>query len=367
MSRAARCLAALAWLLPAACSSGGGDPAVCDPACQSWQQCVDGRCAPTPDGCKDDADCRAGEVCDTSTNRCEPLAAYRIGHRSAVFSDPARAGHQVPVEIYYPAAEAGDDVPLLAAGSYGLVVFGHGRMGPVEAYANIWTALVAAGLVAALPRTEMGQAPDHEALAADLVLCAQRIRTGDPDGAFAGRIGKPAVMGHSMGGAVAFMAADLDASPFEALAVLSPGSLDAAFEAAERLELPGLLLGGTDDCLTPIDEVTEPLFELLGSTDKTLIRIQGAGHCQFSEPEENCELARTRLCGPEEPDPSLSREAQHELSARLLAPWLASRLAGDTGAAAAFEQLLEQAQGFSYRDARDEKAGSVSRSRDAGR
>ena len=91
-------------------------------------------------------------------------SAYEIGHTSTVYLDPARDNRQVGVEIYYPATVAGDDVPVAPppAGGFPPIAFGHGYMMAYDDYDYMWTALVPAGYILALPRTEGGLFPSHE-------------------------------------------------------------------------------------------------------------------------------------------------------------------------------------------------------------
>jgi len=73
-------------------------------------------------------------------------AQFSIGHTTITFNDPNRtggfgsgggAGRQIQTEIYYPAAMAGDNVPV-SVGEFPVVVIGHGFVMSWDAYANIW-------------------------------------------------------------------------------------------------------------------------------------------------------------------------------------------------------------------------------------
>lgn len=37
---------------------------------------------------------------------------YQVGHVAMSFTDPARNNRQIPVEVYYPAVAAGEEVPV---------------------------------------------------------------------------------------------------------------------------------------------------------------------------------------------------------------------------------------------------------------
>lgn len=62
------------------------------------------------------------------------FSQYQVGHTTITFNDPTRSGgfgsgggsgRQIQTEIYYPAAVAGDNVPVVA-GEHPVIVFGHG-------------------------------------------------------------------------------------------------------------------------------------------------------------------------------------------------------------------------------------------------
>lgn len=271
-------------------------------------------------------------------------AAYKIGHMTKTYVDISRQSRKVATEIYYPADKAGDNVPA-AKGPFPVVVFGHGRMGAISAYANFWKALVPAGFIVALPTTEMGMQPNHGALAKDFAFVAGQVAGENKSFGqiLTGKVGnKVAMMGHSMGGATGLVATGESSSPFAALALFAPGRTTnpSSSNAAAKVTVPALLFGGGDDKLTPPDTYVKPYFTSLKSTNKTLVIITGGSHCQFSEVEHNCDTMEQRLGTP-----SLARDKQHQVTNTWLVPWTRWVLNGDTTAKAAFEALVKARDG----------------------
>ncbi len=83
--------------------------------------------------------CRAGAVL------AQP---FQQGHVTLQLLDTSRNNRPVPVEVNYPALEAGEEVPL-APGQFPVLSFGHGFVMTVDAYANFSNALVPLGYIMA--------------------------------------------------------------------------------------------------------------------------------------------------------------------------------------------------------------------------
>jgi predicted dienelactone hydrolase len=277
-----------------------------------------------------------------------PLAAeaipFAVGHRSIVFVDPARGNRQVQTEVYYPADQSGDDVPV-AAGVFPVITFGHGYLMVWSAYQYLWTFLVPRGTIFALPRTEGGLVPNHEQFGRDLAFLVDelRIEGADPSSPFYGHVtGASCVMGHSMGGGASVLAASYNSS-ITALANLAAAETNpSAIEAARSVTAPCLVLAGSDDCVAPPSQHQIPIYEALASSCKTLLTVTGGTHCQFADYNFNCQLGE--YCSG-----SISREQQHELVETFLTPWLDWTLRGDVHALADFQDLLATAQGLTVR------------------
>lgn len=274
--------------------------------------------------------------------------AYEIGHTSTTYLDPARNNRQVSVEIYYPATTPGNDVPVAPppAGGFPPIAFGHGYLMAYDDYPYVWTALVPAGYILALPRTEGGPFPSHDEFGKDLAFLVRKLQQegANPPSRFYGAVATTcAVMGHSMGGGASFLAAAEDPA-ITALANFAAAETNpSAIGAAAGITAPALMFAGSNDCVAPPSQHQIPMYQALASACKALVTITGGSHCQFAEYDYLCGLGEGG-CTP----PGLSREAQHTIVVQLLRPWLDFVLRGDTGAWVEYEGLLTGAAGFTY-------------------
>ncbi|MFO7722423.1 MAG: hypothetical protein R6V49_04280 [Bacteroidales bacterium] len=267
---------------------------------------------------------------------------FEIGHTTINFVDPDRNNRQVSTEVYYPADMAGDDVPfsLQFTLPVPLVVFGHGFLMVWSAYENIWSALVPQGYIVAFPTTESSLSPNHDEFGKDLafVVRAASALSGNQASLFYQRIDTMAcVMGHSMGGGSACLAAAGEPM-IQAIATLAPAeTTPSAKAAAAGINIPSLIFAGGNDCVTPPPAHQVPIYDSLASTCKTYISITGGSHCQMAEYNFYCNLGESTCTPP----PAISRPQQHIVINRYLIPWLAFFLKGDASAGALFDQTLQ--------------------------
>ncbi|MCU0612703.1 MAG: hypothetical protein MUE60_13065 [Candidatus Eisenbacteria bacterium] len=273
---------------------------------------------------------------------------WEIGHRSITFVDPSRDERAILTEIYYPADAAGNNVPVAQPedGGFPVAVFGHGYLMSWSAYANIWQAMTPRGYVIALPRTESGLVPDHAELALDLAFLVSRLRLEamTPASPFYGALdSSSAVMGHSMGGGAAVLAAASDAS-ITALANLAAAETDpSAISAAAGVLVPCLVVSGSYDGVAPPGQHQIPLYQALASPCKTFVSITGGSHCQFAESNFYCELGEVGA-----PDPLIDRDTQHALTEAFVLPWLDFHLKGEDASWWEFEDSLATCGAITY-------------------
>src|SRR3989339_244660 len=79
---------------------------------------------------------------------------YQLGHKTITYQDSARNNRNIPTELFYPAATAGNDVAILND-QFPIIVFGHGFvMANPDLYDYIWNALIPDGYIIAFPTTE---------------------------------------------------------------------------------------------------------------------------------------------------------------------------------------------------------------------
>ncbi len=274
--------------------------------------------------------------------------AYEVGFSSVTWQDPARGNRSIGTDLYYPATAAGQDTPVAAppAGGFPVVAFGHGYLIGTSHYDYLGQSLAAAGYVVALPRTEGGLFPSHQALGLDLAFLPRRLRQAgqEPTSPFFGAIGATAaLMGHSMGGGASFLGAASDPT-VTALANLAAAETNpSAIAAAAQIGVPALLFSGGNDCVTPPSQHQIPMHVALVSRWKTRVTITGGSHCQFAAANTTCSLGEGGC-----PAPTISRAQQQQLVLQLLRPWLDLTLKGDAGAWDEFAALLDAQVGFSY-------------------
>ena len=264
---------------------------------------------------------------------------FAVGHQSVTFNDPARS-RNIAVELYYPSDIAGDNVAI-ASGTeqFPVVAFGHGFVMSVDAYDYLKDLIVPAGFIFVLPKTEGGILPSHLEFGKDLAFCIEKIKALGLDGSsfLNGKVaGTSAVMGHSMGGGAAFLAAGLN-NQITALATLAPAETNpSAVAAAGSLAIPSLVFAGANDCVTPPPNHQIPMYDALQSGCKTYISITGGSHCQMADNNFLCSVGEAS-CSP---DPEISRETQHTVIAGYVLNWLKRQLLADCEAGAAFDAQI---------------------------
>ncbi len=213
-----------------------------------------------------------------------------------------------------------------------VVVLAHATLTGWEHYAALADTLAGTGWLVALPTTEMGLPGDQAALAADMTFLASALRQGHPDlpaDLPARSSGPHALVGHSLGGGAAVVAA-ADDPLAGVLALLAPQERPrpSMIGRAPDVQAPALILAGELDCVTPPAEHQQPLFTALGSSTRALALVLGGGHCSFAEPSPAC-LGGESWCPP-----TLPSASQQALTRRLVTGWLAWRLRGDAAAGA---------------------------------
>jgi pimeloyl-ACP methyl ester carboxylesterase len=270
--------------------------------------------------------------------------AWNIGNTSITFSDPDRNNRSIPTQIFYPANTNGNNVPL-ADGQFPVIVFGHGFVMVYSAYQFLWEALVPLGYIVALPTTEGNLSPDHLSLGLDLRFLINKLKSEgeNPSSIFHEHISdSAAIMGHSMGGGAAFLAAD-NFDGISALITFAAAETNpSAITAAANVSVPTLVFSGSNDCVTPPPDHQIPMYNNLSSPCKTFISINGGGHCYFGDYNFNCAFGEA-FCSP---SPSITRVQQHTIILNQLIPYLDFQLKGDQLSWITFNNLLNNPSGI---------------------
>ena len=130
------------------------------------------------------------------------------------------------------------------------VAIGRGWLQPVHRYANTMRYLASWGIVVVAPQTERSPLPSHAGLARDLSVALRLVAGGKLAGGVisvdARRIG---LLGHSIGGGAAVLAASTDPAVKAVLTVTAAETRPSAIAAAGNVLAPGLHLVGAGDAM----------------------------------------------------------------------------------------------------------------------
>jgi predicted esterase len=271
---------------------------------------------------------------------------YPIGHTTATFTDPSRNNRSIPVEIYYPALSAGDNVAM-AQGNFGLIAFGHGFVMEWSAYSNVWQNLVPQGFVMIFPKTEGSFSPSHSEFAADLSFSLVRmLELNQTTGSsfYQNLSGNTALMGHSMGAGAAVLAA-AGSQVANAIVTLAAAETNpSAIEASAMVQIPMLAFAGANDCVTAPSAHQIPIYEASVSQCKTYVSIIGGSHCQMAQSNFYCNFGESTCT----PTATISRAQQHAVLNTYLGNWLKRSLNNDCSAGASFDQTIAGDAGVTF-------------------
>lgn len=282
-------------------------------------------------------------------------AQYAIGHTTITFQDPSRNNRAIETEIYYPASSTGANTPI-AGGTHPVIVFGHGFVMVWSAYQNIWEELVPRGYILAFPRTEGNLLnTNHQRFGWDLQYLVGAMQTqGATPGSvlFGGVAPATALMGHSMGGGAAFLAADslcqASSSLLKALIGLAPAESSSngvsSIRSAKMVQVPSLIFSGSQDGVTPPNVHHIPMYDSLASSCKTFINVVGGAHCYFANSNFNCDFGESTSSS----GISISRTEQQQVLYDFLNPFLDYWLKLDCSIAPAWEDSLNTSVRITY-------------------
>ena len=266
---------------------------------------------------------------------------YGIGHTSITFTDASRGNRSIACEIYYPATSAGDNTPMVSGKQFPSISFGHGFVMTWDAYKNVWNAIVPQGFIMIFPKTEGNTAPSHSEFGKDLsfVISALESQSKLASSLFFEHVDTiHGVMGHSMGGGAAFLAAE-KSNKIKFLATLAPADTKpSAIAAAAKLSIPSLIIAGGNDCVTPPKDHQIPMYDSLRSACKTLVSINGGSHCQMADDNFLCNFGEA-TCSPKA---TISRSEQHQIQFQFLVPWLKHHLLKDPTAGKTFDSVTNK-------------------------
>lgn len=267
---------------------------------------------------------------------------YAIGHTTITIVDSSRGNRSISTEIYYPADAAGINVPMSTLNNekFPVLIFGHGFLMTWDAYQNIWESLVPRGFIMAFPKTEGSISPSHLEYGKDLAYVSNQIYNLSllANTIFTNRVSlMNAVMGHSMGGGAAFLAAQLNPNIKTIVTLSAAETNPSAVTAATSLTIPALVVAGANDCVTPPGANQLLLYDALNSACKTYVSILGGSHCQMANSNFFCNFGES-TCTPQ---PTITTSVQHTVINDYLVKWLLAELKSDCVSGAAMDVLIE--------------------------
>lgn len=266
---------------------------------------------------------------------------FAIGFRAENFVDVARNNRTIATDVYYPALENGTNANFAqTTNGFPVIVFGHGFVMTVDAYQNFVDVLVPLGYVVVLPKTEGTFSPSHQQFGLDLAFLIQHMAAlnAEANNFYHNKLHpKSVLMGHSMGGGAATLAAQSFQNNV-VLATFAPAETNpSAISAASQISIPSIVFAGANDCVTPPQTHQMPIYNALNSSCKQYISIIGGSHCQMANSNLFCNIGENSCT----PTPSISRQTQHQHLFSLLLPWLRFHLFEDCTAGAQFDALAE--------------------------
>ncbi len=275
-------------------------------------------------------------LCIYATAYSQP---YAVGHTQINFTDPARSNRAVPVDIYYPALTAGNNVPVTGT-TYPVVVFGHGFVMAWSAYQNVWSAFVPSGYILVFPTTESGFSPVHADFGMDLVFLVGKMQSESATNSssiFYNHVDTAsAIMGHSMGGGSSFLACENNLNVTTMITFAAANTTPSSITAAAHIHIPSLVIAGQNDCVAPPVSNQIPMYDSLASACKAYVEIKGGGHCYFAESNFNCSFGE----GTCSPNPTITRGQQEDAAQDYSLMWLNYYLKGDCAAWQNFNDSL---------------------------
>lgn len=253
-----------------------------------------------------------------------------IGQTTMTFIDASRNNRSIPCDVYYPAVLNGTLYTAADPASFGLVGFpaisvGHGFVIGAGSYDLIANQLVPLGFVVALVNTEGGFSPNHSDFGLDLAFVTHALQQEslNSSSVLSGVVSqdREAIIGHSMGGGAAWLAAASDSS-IDAIVGLAPAETNpSAIAASSSVTCNALVFSGSDDTVTPPADNHQPIFDGTNSFCKTFVTLTGGSHCGYINAGSLCDFGEP-LGG------SLARADQQDAYLTLMSLWLSHLLNG---------------------------------------
>lgn len=262
---------------------------------------------------------------------CSGIAQdYQVSSSSKTFRDASRRNRRVNVRMYYPkiTQESRNEI------SFPVVVLGHGFVMGSDAYENFYDTLVPRGYIVVFVNTEGSFFANHDAFSKDMafIVGAIQAENNNSSSVLSGIVDdKTALIGHSMGGGAATVAASL--VEVETLVTFAPALLRFdTLTPASNVSEDAVVFSGSADGVTPPEEHHIPIYDNLGSDCKYFINITGGAHCYYANSNFFCDFGENSSSG----DIQITRAEQQDITFLYLNPWLDYKLKGIQGAQQSF-------------------------------
>ncbi|MEW7289698.1 poly(ethylene terephthalate) hydrolase family protein [Aquimarina sp. 2304DJ70-9] len=261
---------------------------------------------------------------------CSGIAQdYDVSSSSKTFRDADRRNRRVNARIYYPKVNRTSQAQAVQE-SFPVVVLGHGFVMGSSAYQNFYDTLVPRGYIVVFVNTEGSFFANHEAFSRDLAFMVEAIQNenNNSNSVLFGLVDdKSALIGHSMGGGAAVVAASL--TDVETLVTFAPALLRFdTLTPATNVTAESIVFSGSSDGVTPPEENHIPIYDNLGSDCKYFINIEGGAHCYYANSNFFCDFGENSASSGIQ----ISRTQQQAITFQFLNPWLDYKLKGDVAA-----------------------------------
>ncbi len=265
---------------------------------------------------------------------CSSVAQdYEVSSSSKTFRDADRRNRRVNTRIYYPKITEQNQIKT-AQESFPVVVLGHGFVMGSDAYQNFYNTLVPRGYIVVFVNTEGSFFANHEAFSKDLAFMVGAIQAENSNQSsvlFGIVDDKTALIGHSMGGGAATVAASM--VEVETLVTFAPALLRFdTLTPASMVSEDAIVFSGTADGVTPPDEHHIPIYDNLGSDCKYLVSITGGAHCYYANSNFFCDFGENSSSG----NIQLTRSQQQAITFQFLNSWFDYKLKGNLDAQQTF-------------------------------
>ena len=269
---------------------------------------------------------------------------FTIGFSSKTFRDADRGNRSINARIYYPIDPSNPSE--IAEGPFPVVVLGHGFVMGSDAYQNFYDELVPRGYIVVFVNTEGSIFANHVAFSQDLAFMVDAIQAENDIASsvlYQAVEDKSALIGHSMGGGAAAVAASI--TDVETLVTFAPAILRFdTLTPASQVTTDAVVFSGSGDAVTPAEDNHIPIYNSLGSSCKYFINILGGAHCYYANSNFFCDFGERTSSG----NIQITRSEQQEIVFNFLNSWFDYKLKDDLDAQQQFTDDLEFSDSITY-------------------